>query len=105
MTNLEALRARVGYPLTDNALEYALSKRSLDKDDIWQATSEAFDLAYADALVIVLTSPDSVSEGGYNISSNDKKFIAETANQIYKTYGQASFIPALTPTARFVQRW
>lgn len=107
MTNLEALRARVGYPVSDNSLEYCLTKRSLDKDDVWLSGSNtsSFDLAYADALCVILTSPSNVSEGGFTISQGDRKYLAETANKIYQNYDQANFIPTSKPTATFKQPW
>jgi len=104
MTNLEALRARVGYPLSDDSLQVALSGRSLNPDTLFVATGSSFDLAYADALVTVITSPN-ISEGGFSISMADKKQLADIANLIYTNNGVASVVPKTLPTATFVQRW
>lgn len=105
MTNLEALKARVNYPLPDNSLELALINRSLDKDDIYAATSQAFDLAYADCLATMISSPASVSEGGFSISTADLKRLADIANSIYLKYGVASLLPSEKPTVTFKQVW
>jgi len=107
MTNSEALLAKVGYPLTDNAIKLALEGRELDHADIYAALQnvQAFDLAYADALVMLITQPNSISEGGYSVSAGDRKTLAEMANKIYLKYGKASPLENPKPKATFVQRW
>jgi len=107
MTNLEALRARVGYPLSDDSLTIALERRGKLTTDTFDATTdaEAFDLAYADSLVTILTSPASLSEGGYSISTGDKKVIQDTANFIYNKYSKPSPIMKSKPVATFKQPW
>jgi len=107
MTNLEALRARVGYPLSDDAITIALERRGKQTTDTFDATADAraFDLAYADCLITILTSPASLSEGGYSISTGDKKVIQDTANFIYNRYSEPSPIMQSKPTAKFIQKW
>jgi hypothetical protein len=107
MTYTEALLAKVGYPLSDNAIHLALEGRELDPTEIFVATEnvQAFDLAYADALVMVLTQPGSISEGGYSISAGDRILLANIANRMFIKYGKASPLESAKPQARFVQRW
>ena len=105
MTNLEALKARISYPLSTNAFTLALQRRLLDPTGTYDATADqkAFDLAYADALASLLSSPASVSEGGFSVSKADKQTIIGLITPIYSRYGVA--VPVLTPTATFVRRW
>lgn len=106
MTNLEALQARLGYPLSENSFTLALESRGLVPINTFTGSDiQAFDLAYADMLTTLITSPDNVSEGGFSISSADRKMIAEIADRIYDQYDTANVIPKQNPTATFVQRW
>ena len=108
MTNAEALLARVGYPLSDNAIQMALEKRGMSVDDDYVALEDvqSFDLAYADCLFVVIASPASFSEGGMSVTSADVNRLIEMANFIYKKYGEVSPIKdTLRPIARFVNRW
>jgi hypothetical protein len=107
MTNSEALLAKVGYPLSEDAIHLALEGRELDPVDIFVALEnvQAFDLAYADALVMILTQPNSISEGGYSVSAGDRKMLAEMANKNFLKYGKASPLENPKPKATFVQRW
>ena len=107
MTNSEALLAKIGYPLSDNAIHLALEGRELDPVEIYVALEnvQAFDLAYADALVMLLTQPGSISEGGYSISIGDRKTLAEMASKIFLKYGKASPLENPKPKATFIQRW
>jgi hypothetical protein len=68
MTNSDALKARVGYPLSDYAIEIALTGRGLAIATVYNPTGDmtAFDLAYADAITMILTAPQSVAEGGFS---------------------------------------
>jgi hypothetical protein len=105
MTNLEALKAKVQYPLDDESFQVALEGRSLTYDDVFDIAEnkQAFQLAYADCLCSVLTAPSSVSEGGYSVSQGDKKTIIDIVSRIYKRYGEP--MPVNSPTATFVRRW
>lgn len=105
MTNLEALKAKLGYPISDNTAELALTLRGLTITDTFTAGSQAFDLAYADSIITILTSPTSVSEGGYSISYSDRASLLSIANYLYARYGAANPLETLRPKARFVHRW
>ena len=100
MTNLEAIKGRLNYPLSDNAFILALTDRGLTSTDTY-AKGESFDLAYADSITMLVTSPK-VSEGGYSVSLTDKATLIKLANGIYNKYGEPS---SLKPIARFVNRW
>jgi hypothetical protein len=100
MTYLEAIKGKVGYPLSDNAFTLALLDRGLTAADTYTA-GQAFDLAYADAVVTLITAPN-VSEGGYSVSLSDKETLLKLANGIYTKYGIASPLSSLKPTAKFV---
>ena len=105
MNNLDAIKAKVGYPVSDNSVELALTTRGLTTSDEFSATSQAFDLAYADVIMTIVTSPTSMSEGGFSISSADRQTLINIANNIYRRYEVANPLEAMRPKARFVQRW
>lgn len=100
MTYLEAIKAKVDYPLSDNAFTLCLEDRGLTTTGTYEK-GEAFDLAYADALMIVVSTADK-KEGGYSVSVSDRATLTKMANGIYSKYGITS---SLKPTAKFVQRW
>lgn len=90
MTTLEALKARVNYPLTDSQAEEKLTGRGVDiYDEFSQSTAEskAFQLAYADTLRFVITMVN-LSQSG-SITAQNTAGIRGTANAIYKKYGEA----------------
>lgn len=102
MTNLEAIKAKVGYPLSDNAFILALENRSLVTTETYSLSNlQSLELAQADLIYTLVSSPN-ISEGGYSISLSDKKSLIDLANGIYTKYGQSS---PMQPTAKFVQRW
>jgi hypothetical protein len=103
MTNLEAIKAKLNYPLTDNAFILALQDRGLASAGIY-AGGESFDLAYADAITTLVTVPN-VSEGGYQISLTDKTSLLSLAAGIYTKYSAVNPISSLKKTATFVQRF
>jgi hypothetical protein len=89
MTALEALKARVNYPLTDAQAEEKLISRGVEPTDYYTketADSKAFQLAYADTLRLVLTMVN-LSQGG-SITAQNPAGIQGTANAIYKKYGE-----------------
>lgn len=102
MTNIEALKAKLSYPLADNAFTLALTNRGLVDSATYAASSAAFELAYADTIFTLVTAPNT-SEGGYSISLTDRKALIDLANGIYAANGIVS--PLLKPTAKFVHRW
>lgn len=103
MTYLEAIRGKLGYPLSENAFTLALLDRGLTAGDTY-AKGQAFDLAYADAITTLITVPN-VTEGGYSVSLTDKKTLLDLAGGIYKKYGVANPMSSLKKKATFVQRF
>jgi len=102
MTYLEALKASLGYPLTDNAFILALENRGLTSTDTYSTTDKrAFELAKADCIMTLLSTPN-VSEGGYSINLTDKESLKKLANGIYTRYKVAN---PLTPSASFNNPW
>lgn len=101
MTIFEAIKESVGYPISDNRANLALTKRGLTGTD--QATSdiltgEAFELATADLIVWLITTPN-ISEGGYSLSISDKKALKEIASGIFAKWGIVDYTQ---PTANFI---
>lgn len=89
MTNLQALKARVNYPLTDAQAEEKLYGRGVQPDefyDIGVSETKAFQLAYADTLRFIITMVN-LSQGG-SITAQSVPEIRATANAIYKKYGE-----------------
>ena len=103
MTNLEAIKGRLGYPLSENAFILALEDRELASTDVY-AKCQAFDLAYADAITTLVTIPE-ITEGGYKVSLADKTALLKLADGIYKSYDVVNPIRSLKKTATFVQRF
>ena len=89
MNCLEAIKARVNYPLSDSQAEEKLISRGLSGEAAFSkevAESKAFRLAYADTLRLVLTMVN-LSQGG-SITAQYPAGIRGTANAIYKEYGE-----------------
>jgi hypothetical protein len=100
MTYLEALKAKVEYPLSDNAYTLALEDRGLTSTDTY-VKGKLFDLAYADCLTQLVTMADK-KESNFSISITEKRNLIKLANGIYSKYG---IVSSLKPTAKFVSRW
>ena len=103
MTYLEAIKGKLSYPLADNAFILALTDRGLTSTDTY-SKGEVFDLAYADTIMVLLTTPN-ISEGGYSISFSDRAILLKLANGIYTKYGAVNPLSSLKKTATFVQRF
>lgn len=101
MTYLEALQGKLNYPLSENSFILALKDRGLDASDIY-VKCVAFDLSYADAIMTLITAPNT-SEGGFSISLSEKNTLLQLAQGIYEKNGTVNPVPK--PTAKFVQRW
>lgn len=89
MTTLEAIKARVNYPMTDAQAEEKLAGRGVDTYDEYDkdmAESKEFQLAYADCLRFILTMVN-LSQGG-SITAQNAAGIQGTANAIYKKYDE-----------------
>lgn len=85
MTNLEALKAKLNYPLSDNSFILALSDRGLVSTATY-ADRKSLELAQADLIYTLVTTPN-ITEGGYSISLSDKSSLMKLADGIYLKYG------------------
>lgn len=89
MTTLQALKARVNYPLTDIQAQEKLDGRGVNPSEEFSvsvAESREFQLAYADTLRFIITMVN-LSQGG-SITAQNMAGIRGTANAIYKKYGE-----------------
>ena len=89
MTALEAIKARVNYPLTNSQAEEKLIARGVSPEAGYTselAQSRAFLLAYADTLRLVLTMVN-LSQGG-SITAADRSDLRDIMNGIYRRYGE-----------------
>lgn len=105
MTNLEAIKGKLSYPLSDNAFNLALSDRGLTGSATY-SDKKLLELAYADLLFTCVSAPN-VSEGGYSISQADKKLLIQIANGIYTKWSTAEvkYSGPMKPTATVVNPW
>lgn len=88
MTNLEALRADILYPIADVKLGKALIDRGVSPTgDYSLLLKSEVELSRADIYTKLLTAPN-VSEGGVSISISDKTVIMKAAASIYLKYGE-----------------
>lgn len=102
MTNLEAIKAKLSYPLSDNSYILALSDRGLSSTATYASTDkQALELAQADLIYTLITVPN-VTEGGYSVSISDKNYMLKLADSIYAKYNVR---PLNSPRAKFVQKW
>ena len=97
MTNLEAIKAQVNFPLKDDSFKKVLLDRGLTDSEEYNVNNfKAFELATADALYILITSPN-ISEGGYSISLTEKKELKEIASGVYEKHGVSNpFKPVIS---------
>ena len=102
MTNLEAIKAKLPYPLADNSFILALSVRGLVSSETFSDT-RSLELAQADLIYSLVLTPN-VTEGGYSISFSDKNAILRVADGIYARYGERNPYQK-KPTLKFVQKW
>lgn len=86
MTNLEAIKASVNYPISDDQADLALTDREVTSGGTYAGITQAFELAKADILVLLCSSAN-VQEGGYSISMTDKSNMLSIARGIYERYG------------------
>lgn len=100
MTNLEAIRAKLNYPLSENAFILALQDRGLVAEDAY-SNKRSLELTYADLCYTLVSSPN-IEEGGYKISMTEKKLLTQVADSIFAKYGLTS---PLTPKATFINVW
>jgi hypothetical protein len=100
MTNLEAIKGKVNYPLSENSFKVALQDRGL-VDSATYSDKKSLELTRADLCYILISSPN-IIEGGYSISLTDKKMLAKVADGIFAKYGLVS---PLAPKAIFINVW
>jgi hypothetical protein len=104
MTNLEAIKAKLNYPLAENAFILALQDRGVTSSATY-SSGQSFDLAYADAITMLVTAPN-VTEGGYQINLSEKTYLLSLADGLYKKHSELNPInSSLKKTATFVQRF
>ena len=105
MTNLEAIKAKLNYPLSDNSFIVALQDRGVTSAGVYVG-GESFDLAQADVINTLVTAPDT-NEGSFAISLADKQYLLKLADGIYTKYSTANPMTtsSLKKTATFVQRF
>lgn len=100
MTNLEAIQAKLNYPLSVTAFLLALQDRGLTSSATY-SDRQSLELAYADLCYTLISSPN-ITEGGYSVSLSDKKALTQVADSIFAKYG---LISPLTPKATFINVW
>ncbi len=101
MTNLEALRGKVPYPVEEQVYMVALAERNVVAGDDFMP-SKGIELAKADCIVSVLISPN-ISEGGYSISKTEAATLRKIAGSIYSRYGEKNPFNATISNA--TNRW
>lgn len=104
MTILEALKARFNYPLSDALFQSILIGRGLSGDDPFTAeveNSPAFNLAWMDGLIMLLTVPN-ITEGDLSITLSDRNVILDLINSIRS---DNDLPPYGKPTVRFLKDW
>ena len=98
MTNLEALKAAVQYPLENNSYLLALLNRELTTTESYSASNlKKLELAKADCLCTIISTPNIV-EGGYQLSHSDKKVLSDESNRLYKKWGESANVSKVTIT-------
>lgn len=89
MTNLEALKAIVQYPLEESSYKLALINRGLgESTDYTPANLRKLELSKADCLSTILSTP-TVTEGGYSLSHTNKGELRKEAERLYKKWGES----------------
>jgi hypothetical protein len=86
MTNVEALKATVNYPIDDTKAIKILTDRGFIDTAPYGGTSKAFELATADMYMLIVSSAN-IAEGGYQISMTDKSNLMKAASRIYSKWG------------------
>lgn len=94
------LKSRTQYPVSDEEILSILSNRGIPYDyDTNAANRKQKDLAYADLLMLIVTSPSYGAEEdqmgnwkhkGKSITMTDKSQLLSMANAIYSKYGEIS---------------
>lgn len=87
MTNLAAIKAKLNFPLSDDAYTLALLDRGLVSTATYAVSDkQSLDLTWAD-LVYTLASTPNTTEGGYSISFSNRGDLLKAADGVYLKYG------------------
>lgn len=82
MTNLEALKFKINYPLQEGSFSLALIEADIDPSlEFNKVNSKALDIAASGLILQILTSPN-ISEGGYSISISDKEALLKLRSML-----------------------
>lgn len=90
MTKKEALKAKFQYPVKETAVDVILLENGVTSDaDFTGAAEEVkeLDICLAGLILLVLTGPQSESEGGYSISMGGRESLLKTRSLILSKYG------------------
>ena len=88
MNNLQAIKASVNFPISDEQAELALTDWGLTTTQTYSGVTMEFELAKADILRLLVSSAN-IAEGGYSISMTDKSNMLAMAKGIYAKHGIA----------------
>lgn len=87
MTNREALLAQIDYPLKSTAVDLALLNQGIEGDAEYTVEQkQAVETALAGLILIVATSPKSVSELDYSLSKDSVDDLLKLRSLILKRY-------------------
>ena len=91
MTNLEKIKHSCLYPVKEDYFLSVLEDRGIVSTGTYDPDNSAdkknIQLARADVFILLLTAPQSVSEGGFSLSAADRNVLQNMANSIYAKYG------------------
>ena len=88
MTNIEAMKNIINYPLKDGSFIIALQRAGITPTEEFDpVNAKALDVASSWLILTVLTSPKSVSEGGYSITYADKESLLKVRSLLLAYWG------------------
>lgn len=87
MTNLEALKASVNYPVDTIKVQKILIDNGLNDSETYVGFTEAFDLSTAALYILLATSAD-IQEGDMKISATEKANYMQLAATIHAKYAE-----------------
>lgn len=99
MTILEAIKASVIYPISDDTVKVKCISRNLNPDDTFTQNSKLFNLTVADCISVLITAAD-IREGDYSLSITAKAELTKLASSIYKKNGEADPFATEQPKIR-----
>ncbi len=105
MTNLEAIKGLVNYPLPENTFKLALVNRELTESDEYSTTNKrALELAQADLCKVIITSPN-IMEADYQLSLTAKSELRKLASGIYTRHGEKDPFKETITISNGTNRW